>query len=56
MGYDLIIIGGGPAGLSAAIEAKKESLSVLVLDKGTIVNSIQNWVDSRGLWLQQNIH
>lgn len=41
--YDLIVIGGGPAGLSAAIEAKKRNLTVLVLDKGTIVNSIQNF-------------
>lgn len=29
--YDLIIIGAGPAGLSAAIEAKKYNLSVIVL-------------------------
>ena len=32
--YDVIIIGGGPAGLSAAIYAKRAGLSVLVLDKG----------------------
>lgn len=30
---DLIIIGAGPAGLSAAIEAKKNNLSVVVLDE-----------------------
>jgi len=43
MKYDVIVIGGGPAGLSAAIEAKKKSLSVIVLDKGSIVNSIQSF-------------
>ncbi len=43
MKYDVIIIGAGPAGLSAAIEAKKKNFSVVVLDKGAIVNSIQNF-------------
>lgn len=43
MKHDVIIIGGGPAGLSAAIEAKNKNLSVMVLEKGSIVNSIQNF-------------
>jgi len=43
MKYDVIVIGAGPAGLSAAIEAKKKNLSVLVIDKGSIVNSIRNF-------------
>ena len=46
MKRDLIVIGGGPAGLSAAIEAKKKNLNVLVLDKGAIVNSIQKFPPS----------
>ena len=33
--YDIIIIGGGPAGLTAAIYAKRASKSVLVLEKET---------------------
>ncbi|MFZ4622000.1 MAG: YpdA family putative bacillithiol disulfide reductase, partial [Bacteroidota bacterium] len=41
--YDLIIIGAGPAGLSAAIEAQEQGLSYLVIEKGGIVNSIQNF-------------
>lgn len=32
--FDVIIVGGGPAGLSAAIYAKRAGLSVLVFDKG----------------------
>jgi thioredoxin reductase (NADPH) len=43
MKYDVIVIGAGPAGLSAAIEAKRRNFSVLVLEKGSIVNSIRNF-------------
>src|SRR5438874_4580819 len=38
--FDAVIVGGGPSGLAAAIEAKKYGLSYLVLDKGSITNSI----------------
>ena len=31
--YDVIVIGGGPAGMSAAIAASKAGLSVLLLDE-----------------------
>ncbi len=41
--HDLIIIGAGPAGLSAAIEAQKQGLTYLVIEKGGIANSIQNF-------------
>lgn len=34
--YDLIIVGSGPAGLSAAIYAKRAELSVLVIEKAAI--------------------
>ena len=33
--YDLIIIGAGPAGLSAAISAAKNGLSVIVFDENS---------------------
>lgn len=38
--HDLLVIGAGPVGLACAIEAKRERLSALVIDKGTLVNSI----------------
>ena len=31
--YDLVIVGAGPAGLSAAIEAAKNGLNVVVYDE-----------------------
>jgi thioredoxin reductase (NADPH) len=37
---DLIIIGAGPSGLSAAIAAKQRSLDYVVLEQGVLVNSI----------------
>src|SRR5213593_4715859 len=37
---DVIIVGAGPSGLAAAIEAKKYGLSHVVFDKGSITNSI----------------
>src|SRR6266498_3089155 len=37
---DLIIVGGGPSGLSAAIAAKKRGLDYHVLEQGVLVNSI----------------
>ncbi|MBP9665452.1 MAG: NAD(P)-binding domain-containing protein [Pyrinomonadaceae bacterium] len=40
---DLIIIGAGPAGISAAHEAKKAGLDYVVIEKGLIANTIYNY-------------
>ena len=40
---DLIIIGAGPAGISAAYEAKRIGMSYLVLEKGLIGNTIYQY-------------
>src|SRR5439155_18284195 len=37
---DLIIVGAGPSGLSAAIAAKRRGLDYQVLEQGVLVNSI----------------
>lgn len=41
--YDLIIVGGGPIGLSCAIQAEKAGLSYIILEKGCLVNSLYNY-------------
>jgi bacillithiol disulfide reductase len=40
---DLIIVGAGPSGLSAAIAAKQRNLDYHVLEQGVLVNSIYNF-------------
>ncbi|BDD08719.1 pyridine nucleotide-disulfide oxidoreductase [Fulvitalea axinellae] len=40
---DIAIVGAGPCGLACAIEAKKNGLSHLVFDKGTIAESIRRY-------------
>jgi len=37
---DVVVIGAGPVGLACAIEVRRRGLSVRVIDKGTLVNSI----------------
>ena len=38
--HDVIVIGAGPVGLACAIEASRAGLAALLIDKGTLVNSI----------------
>lgn len=40
---DIVIIGAGPIGLAAAVHAKRQNLSAIVLDKGIIVNSLYHF-------------
>jgi len=41
--FDLVIIGAGPAGITAAYEAKNAGLDYLVLEKGLIGNTIYSY-------------
>ena len=40
MMFDVAIVGAGPVGLAAAIEAKRAGLSYVVLEKGCVVNAV----------------
>lgn len=43
MEYDIIIVGGGPIGLACAIEAQRNNLNALILEKGALTNSLYNY-------------
>ncbi len=51
---DLLIIGAGPAGLSAAQAAKQEGLRYLVIEKGTIADTIRQYPVGRTLFSTPN--
>lgn len=40
---EVIIIGGGPCGIAAAIELQKRGVSALILEKGSLTESIRNY-------------
>lgn len=41
--YDVLIIGAGPIGLACGIAAKKAGLKYVIVEKGTLVNSLFNY-------------
>ncbi len=41
--YDLIVIGAGPCGLAVGIEAQKHDLKFLILEKGSIAESVRKY-------------
>jgi thioredoxin reductase (NADPH) len=51
---DLLIIGAGPAGLSAADAAAAAGLSYLVIEKGTIANTIRQYPVGRTMFSTPN--
>ena len=54
MKLDLIIIGAGPAGLSAAERAAHEGLRYVVLERGTIADTIRQYPVGRTLFSTPN--
>jgi len=51
---DLIIIGAGPAGLSAAEAAAQQRLDYLVIERGTIANTIRQYPVGRTMFSTPN--
>jgi thioredoxin reductase (NADPH) len=41
--YDVLIVGGGPIGLACGIAATKAGLTYVIVEKGTLVNSLYNY-------------
>lgn len=41
--FDILIIGGGPIGLACGIQAKRAGLKYVIVEKGTLVNSLFNY-------------
>jgi len=41
--YDVIIVGAGPAGLGAALEAKRKKLRYLLLERATVASTIRDY-------------
>ena len=41
--YDVLIIGAGPIGLACGLAAKRAGLSYVIVEKGTLVNSLYNY-------------
>jgi putative YpdA family bacillithiol system oxidoreductase len=52
---DVAIVGAGPAGLSAALEAKRCGLSYVVLEQGTVADTIRKYPRHKFL-LQEPVH
>jgi len=50
--YDLVIVGAGPAGISAAIECKKRNISYIILESNRILNTIENFPKEKPITLK----
>jgi thioredoxin reductase len=50
--YDLVIVGAGPAGISAAIECKKKNINYIILESNRILNTIENFPKEKPITLK----
>ncbi len=50
--YDLVIVGAGPAGISAAIECKKKNINYIILESNCILNTIENFPKEKPITLK----
>ncbi len=52
--YDLLVVGAGAAGLNGALVAKEKGLSCVVLEKGKIANTIENFPEGKWVYAEPN--
>src|SRR5213594_769674 len=50
--YDLIVVGAGAAGLSAALGAQHHGLRVLVIEKNKIANTIEDFPEGKWIYAE----
>ena len=50
--YDLVIVGAGPAGISAAIECKNKNIRYNILESSRILNTIENFPKEKPITLK----
>ena len=50
--YDIVIVGAGASGLNAALEAKEKGLSSIVLEKGKMANTIENFPEKKWVYAE----
>ena len=50
--YDVIVIGSGPAGISASLYTKRANLETLIISKGigTLENTKLLWITNKQKW------
>jgi NosR/NirI family nitrous oxide reductase transcriptional regulator len=49
---DLVIVGGGPAGLSAAIEAQKRGLRYVVLERNKVASTVRSFPPGKKVYAE----
>jgi len=50
--YDLIVVGGGAAGLNSALMALEKGLKCIVLEKGKMANTIENFPEGKWVYAE----
>ena len=51
-GLDLIIVGGGPAGISAAIECEKRRLKYVLLERSQLANTVRTFPSGKKVYAE----
>ena len=50
--FDVLVVGAGAAGLNAALAAKDKGLSCMVLEKGKVANTIENFPEGKWVYAE----